>query len=159
MNANIEMTPADLGHHFLSMIESTQNFNDLSADSIQHAIGSTFEGDEKSGSYALKLPDGKWQYGITYNFDKKFEEYSNVTIELIKATNSVDENNLPCDLVLEEYDRALKAMGFSTRPGTHNEIGGLLALHYTRNNMHVQIVPQRQNPPCVKAISIQKFGE
>ncbi|WP_254458830.1 hypothetical protein [Xanthomonas sacchari] len=159
MNSNNEMTAADLGHRFLSMIESTQNFNDLSAKSIQSAIGATFEGDEKSGAYALKLPDGKWQYGITYNLDSELHEYSNVTIELIKATNSADESNPPCDLGLEEYDHALKAAGFSTRPSTQNEIGGLVALHYSRNNMHVQIVPQHPNSTCVKAISIQKFGE
>ncbi|MBB5876683.1 hypothetical protein [Xanthomonas sp. 3498] len=159
MNSNNEMTAADLGHRFLSLIESTQNFNDLSAKSIQSAIGTTFEGDEKSGAYSLKLPDGKWQYGITYNFDSKLEEYSNVTIELIRATNSVDESHPPCDLGIDEYNRTLKAAGFSIRPSTQNEIGGLLALHYARNDMHVQIVPQRQNPACVKAISIQKFGE
>ncbi len=137
MNSNNEMTAAVLGHRFLSMIESTQNFNDLSAKSIQSAIGATFEGDEKSGAYAFKLPDGKWLYGITYNLDSKLQEYSNVTIELIKAANSVDESNLPCDLGLDEYDHALKAAGFSTRPNTQNEIHGLLALHYTRNDMHV----------------------
>ncbi|WP_152237789.1 hypothetical protein [Xanthomonas sp. LMG 12460] len=159
MNSNNEMTAADLGHRFLSMIESTHNFNDLSAKSIQSAIGATFEGDEKSGAYAFKLPDGKWLYGITYNLDSKLQEYSNVTIELIKAANSVDESNLPCDLGLDEYDHALKAAGFSTRPNTQNEIHGLLALHYTRNDMHVQIVPQRQNTTCVKAVSVEKFGE
>ncbi|KAB7775304.1 hypothetical protein CEK66_17430 [Xanthomonas sp. LMG 12460] len=105
------------------------------------------------------MPDGKWLYGITYNLDSKLQEYSNVTIELIKAANSVDESNLPCDLGLDEYDHALKAAGFSTRPNTQNEIHGLLALHYTRNDMHVQIVPQRQNTTCVKAVSVEKFGE
>lgn len=158
-NANTGMTAADLGHRFLAMINSVNDFNALSAGFIQRSTGQKFEGDENSGFHTLKLPDGKWQYGTTYYFDRKLEEYSNVTLELIKASNSVAETRLPCDLLLDEYDHSLKSMGFSVKPSTHNEIGGLLALHYTRKNMHVQIIPQHQAPTCIKAISVQKFEE
>ncbi|WP_185813585.1 hypothetical protein [Xanthomonas sp. SS] len=157
MDENAEMTPSDLGHRFLAMIKNMDNFDDLSAEFIQHSTGSTFKGDEKSGFSTLKSPDGNWQYATTYNFDKKSEEYSNVTLELIRMNSSVDESSLPCDLATDEYDSALKAMGFNTAPPTYGEIGWLLALHYTSKNMHVQIVPQHGNPACIKAFSIQKL--
>jgi hypothetical protein len=157
MTASTAMTPADLGHRFLAMIKNMDNFDDLSAEFIQHSTDSTFKGDKKSGFSTLKSPDGNWQYATTYNFDKKSEEYSNVTLELIRVNSSVDESSLPCDLATDEYDSALKAMGFNTAPPTYGEIGWLLALHYIRKNMHVQIVPQHVNPACIKAISIQKL--
>lgn len=158
MDENAEMTPSDLGHRFLAMIKNMDNFDDLSAEFIQHSTDSTLKGDEKSGFFTFKSPDGNWQYATTYNFDKKSEEYSNVTLELIRVNSSVDESSLPCDLTTNEYDSALKVMGFNTAPPTYGEIGWLLALHYIRKNIHIQIVPQHVNPACIKSVSIQKLN-
>ncbi|QNH13621.1 hypothetical protein [Xanthomonas sp. SI] len=157
MDENAEMTPSDLGHRFIEMIRDANSFENLSIDFIERSIGSPFKGDKKSGFFILKSRDENWEYGVTYNFDEKFNEYSNVTLELIRMHDWVDEYSPPCDIMLDDYVSALKSMGFSTEPPTYGEIGWLLSLQYIRNNMYVQIAPQHVNPSCVSSISIHKL--
>lgn len=133
---------------------------------VHASVGVPFQVDEvdKSGFYTVKLPSGDWQYSLIYNFDKKFAEYSNVSLELIRSNNAVDASNLPCALKLDEYQTALKKMGFISQPTSYNEIGSVVAFNYTRKNLRVQIIPQQSssssdNPgtSCVTVISAHTF--
>lgn len=166
MNEHNGVSPNDLGHRFLALIQHVDSFNELSAEVVHASVGVPFQVDEvdKSGFYTVKLPSGDWQYSLIYNFDKKFAEYSNVSLELIRSNNAVDASNLPCALKLDEYQTALKKMGFISQPTSYNEIGSVVAFNYTRKNLRVQIIPQQSssssdNPgtSCVTVISAHTF--
>ncbi|WP_369976461.1 hypothetical protein [Xanthomonas bundabergensis] len=165
MNQHTEMSPNELGRRFLAMIKEAKSFKDLSANAVQRSIGKPFDpnGTEENGFYTLNLPGGDWQYSVIYNFDEKFSEYSNVSLKLIESRNSENPPQPPCDLPVEEYVRELKSAGFTPQPESHNEIGRLLSVQYTRDDMFVQIIPQDQASKtgqlCIETISVREFGE
>ncbi|HDS1039027.1 TPA: hypothetical protein QDZ42_002421 [Stenotrophomonas maltophilia] len=167
MNSNAQITPEELGHRMLELIESTDNFDQLTATSIRSAVGSQFDSDanDESGFYTLMMPGGDWQYSVTYNFDISRPQYSNVAIELIRSKEVADSNSPPCELDLSTYRSSLTAMGFKAEPVSYNEIGWAAAFNYTRNNVRAQIIPQhlastgsQSARDCVKTLSIHKFG-
>ncbi|HDS1039018.1 TPA: hypothetical protein QDZ42_002412 [Stenotrophomonas maltophilia] len=168
MTRQAEITPEVLGQRFLEMIKNTDDFKQLTPDYIQDAIGKQFTPDKdgKSGFYTLKLPSGDWQYSVTYNFDNSFTENSNVSLKLIRSIESADERSPPCELELDSYRASIESAGFKPGPTSYSEIGWIVALRYTRNNVLVQIIPQhlpsaadRPARDCVKSLSIHKFGE
>lgn len=167
MNSNAQITPEELGHRMLELIESTDNFDQLTATSIRSAVGSQFDSNanDESGFYTLMMPGGDWQYSVTYNFDISRPQYSNVAIELIRSKEVADSNSPPCELDLSTYRSSLTAMGFKAEPVSYNEIGWAAAFNYTRNNVRAQIIPQhlastgsQSARDCVKTLSIHKFG-
>ena len=169
MIANTAVTPADLGHRFLAMIKNVDNFDDLSADSVQRLLGVPFttNGDNSSGFYVLKARNAHWEYSLTYNFDKKFRRYSNVKLEILESENASEAIPPPCDLILKEYDASLKESGFKPEPTSYNEFAWALAFYYSRNSIYVQIVPQNKalkspesaDKSCVEEISIHDAKE
>lgn len=167
MNGNTQITPELLGQRFLKIIESTDNFDQLTATSIRNAVGMQFDSgaNEESGFYTLMMPSGDWQYSVTYNFDNSRPQYSNVAIELIRSKETSNTNALPCGLDLGTYRSSLAAMGFKAEPVSYNEIGWAVAFNYTRNNVRVQIIPhhlasteKQAARDCVKTLSIHKIG-
>lgn len=168
MTGQAEITPEALGRRFLEIIKNTNDFKELTPDYIQEAIGTQLspDVDGKSGFYTLKLPSGDWQYSVTYNFDTSFAQNSNVSLKLIKSTESADERSPPCELDLDAYRTSIESFGFKPEPITYSEIGWIVALRYTRSNVLVQIIPHhlpsatgRAARDCVKSLSIHKFGE
>ncbi len=167
IDRSTQITPGELGHRFLKIIESTDNFDQLTATSIRNAVGTRFDSaaDDTSGFYTLMMPSGDWQYSVTYNLDDSRPQYSNVAIELIRSKETSEINGPPCGLDLSTYQSSLSAMGFKAEPISYNEIGWAVALNYVRNNVRVQIIPQhlastenQSARDCVKALSIHKFG-
>ena len=167
MNGNTQITPELLGQRFLRMIESTDNFDQLTATSIRNAVGTPFDSDanDESGFYTLMMPGGDWQYSVTYNLDDSRPQYSNVAIELIRSKETPDTNAPPCGLDLNTYRTSLGAMGFNAEPVSYNEVGWAVAFNYTRNNVRVQIIAQhlastesQSARDCVKTLSIHKLG-
>lgn len=162
------ITPEELGQRFLEMIKNTNDFKELTPNFIQESIGKqlTPDIDGKSGFYTLKLPNGDWQYSVTYNFDSSFTRNSNVSLKLIKSIEDADERSPPCQLDLDSYRTSIESAGFKPEPITYSEIGWIVALRYTRNNVLVQIIPHhlpsaagRPARDCVNSLSIHKFGE
>lgn len=163
-----ELTPEALGQRFLEMIKNTRDFNELTPDAVQEAIGQqlTHRAGRGSGFYTLKLPSGDWQYSVTYNFDKSFPERSNVSLKQIRSRDGVDYRTAPCELDLHAYDAAIKSLGFKQDSITRNKIGWATEINYIRNNVRVQIVPHYTASPtdgsildCVGWLSIHEHGE
>lgn len=165
MNQHTEMSPNELGRRFLAMIKEAKSFRDLSANAVQRSMGTPFNPNntEEKGFYTLNLPGGDWQYSVIYNFDDKFPEYSNISLKLIESKNSENPEQPPCDLLVEEFSRELKSAGFKNQPESYNEIGRLLSVQYTRNDMFIQIIPQDQASKtgqlCIETISVREFEE
>lgn len=168
MTAQTEITAEELGQRFLEMIKNTSDFRELTPDYIQEAIDRklTPDIDGKSGFYTLKLPSGDWQYSVTYTFDRSFSENSNTALTLMKSNEGADERHPPCELELDSYRASIESFGFKPEPISYSEIGWILALRYTRNNVLVQIIPHhvpsvagRPGRDCVNSLSIHKFGE
>ncbi|WP_152182000.1 hypothetical protein [Xanthomonas sp. LMG 12459] len=166
MKEHTEMTPAELGHRFLAMIETIDKFDDLSAESLQRLMDVPFTRDEakNSGFYVLNSQEN-WKYNLTYNFDEKFPRYSNVNLEISAAGGTNEANSPPCDLILKNYDDSLKKHGFKPEPTSYNEFGWALSFYYSRNDLYIQIIPQNKalkspdapGGTCIEAISLHKL--
>jgi len=164
--AHTGLTPAELGRRFLALLEHTESFSQLTAASVQRAMGVPFNADpDGGGSYTLVMPDGDWQYSVVYNFDEAHPQYSNIAVDLIRSRETAKENNAPCELELRQYQASLAAMGFAAEPPAYNHFGRIVAFNYTRKNLRVQIIPHhlpsapnRPERDCVRTLSAHAFG-
>ncbi|MCC8553067.1 hypothetical protein [Xanthomonas hortorum] len=169
MTTHTKLTPQVLMDRFLSLIRDVENFDELSPLVLERYLEVPFTKStgENSGFYTLDQPSPYSKYATTYNFDEKFTEYSNVTLELLPPS-SIPPSTLPsCELIFEKYDRALKDAGFKAELGLYNEFGSILSFQYSRKNIRVQInpwhpaspEPQKANVSCIKSISLHKIEE
>ncbi len=164
--AHADVNPAELGRRFLALLEHTESFSQLTAASVQRAMGVPFNADpDGGGSYTLVMPDGDWQYSVVYNFDEAHPQYSNIAVDLIRSRETAKENNAPCELELRRYQASLVAMGFAAEPPAYNHFGRIVAFNYTRKNLRVQIIPHhlasapnRPERDCVRTLSAHAFG-
>lgn len=172
MTTHTELTPQVLMDRFLSLIRDVENFDELSPLVLERYLEVPFtrNAGENSGFYVLDQSSPYSKYAATYNFDEKFSEYSNVTLELLPPSSIPPSTVPPCELVFEKYDKALKDAGFKTEIGywSYNEFGRVLSFQYLRKNIRAQINPwhpvsvdpqRKSRENCVKSISLHKFEE
>lgn len=169
MTTHTELTPQALLDRLFSLIENVESFDELSPLLLEKYLEVPFtkSAGENSGFYTLDQPAPYSGYGITYNFDKKFTQYSNVTLELLPPSSIPLSTTPPCELAFEQYDRALKDAGFKAELGLYNEFGWILSFQYSRKNIRAQInpwhpaspEPQQASVSCVKSISLHKIEE
>nr|WP_267191031.1 hypothetical protein [Xanthomonas dyei] len=169
MTTHTELTPQALMDRFLSLIRDVKNFDELSPLVLEKylEVPLTKNAGENSGFYVLDQPSPYSKYSATYNFDEKFTEYSNVTLELLPPRSIPPSTLPPCELIFEKYDKALKDAGFKSELGLYNEFGWVLSFQYSRENIRAQInpwhpaspEPQKASASCIKSISLHKIEE
>ncbi|WP_372159278.1 hypothetical protein ACCQ26_22030 [Xanthomonas arboricola pv. pruni] len=167
MTTHTELTPQVLMYRFLSLIREVENFDELSPLVLERYLEVPFtkNAGENSGFYTLDQPSPYSEYTTTYNFDEKFAEYSNVTLQLFPPRTIPASTIPPCELIFEKYDLALKDSGFEAQQGIYNEFGWVISFQYLRGNIRAQINPwhpvsvdpqRKSGENCVKSISLHK---
>lgn len=143
MPTHAELTPQVLMDRFFSLIRDVKIFDELSPLVLERYLEVPFtkNAGENSGFYMLDQPSPYSKYATTYNFDEKFSQYSNVTLELISPSSVPPASLPPCELIFEEYDSALKDAGFEPQLGIYNEFGWVISFQYLRGNIRAQIIP------------------
>ncbi|MCC4629564.1 MULTISPECIES: hypothetical protein [Xanthomonas] len=170
MPTHAELTPQVLMDRFFSLIRDVKIFDELSPLVLERYLEVPFtkNAGENSGFYMLDQPSPYSKYATTYNFDEKFSQYSNVTLELISPSSVPPASLPPCELIFEEYDSALKDAGFEPQLGIYNEFGWVISFQYLRGNIRAQIIPwhpvsldpqRKSRENCVRSISLHKYEE
>lgn len=102
MPTHAELTPQVLMDRFFSLIRDVKIFDELSPLVLERYLEVPFtkNAGENSGFYMLDQPSPYSKYATTYNFDEKFSQYSNVTLELISPSSVPPASLPPCELIL-----------------------------------------------------------
>ncbi|MBT2745784.1 MULTISPECIES: hypothetical protein [unclassified Lysobacter] len=167
-----ELTPEEIGRRFLKLADSLKSFDELSAERIDQVMQLPMVNTpETHGSFlTMSLPESGWQYSFSYSINPKYRELTNAKLEFHNEKERIDRGLLEdmgpvCRLDYKAYDATLNDMGFKNETPTYDEIGRIVSLHYSRNNVHVQIAERREanspesklNHACVEFISINEF--
>jgi hypothetical protein len=164
-----ELTPEEVGHRFLKLIDSLKSLDDISDERIQKTMRLPMVSTpETFGSFlTMSLPESGWQYSFSYRIDPKYRDSTNAKLEFHNEKERIDRSLVEdmgpvCTFDFNAYEKSLHQIGFKSIDSTYDEIGRLIALHYMRDGIHVQIGERREaNTPdgklkhaCVESISI-----